>query len=102
MPRWVCSVSRPARFQWIYSRIVPDVAAFSLDMRSRVRHNYTYNVPCRTARRAKPMCGRTEAANHDAKRDALQQSSGLNPRPQDVQDELFRTNEFFDPRDLVQ
>jgi transposase len=48
------------------------------------------------------MTARTEAANNDAKRDALLQSSGLNPRPQDVQDELFRTNEFFDPRDLVQ
>jgi transposase len=48
------------------------------------------------------MTSRTDAANHDAKRDALHQSSGLNPHPQDVQDELFRTNEFFDPRDLVQ
>jgi transposase len=48
------------------------------------------------------MTARTDASNDDAKRDALQQSSGLNPRPQDVQDELFHTNEFFDARDLVQ
>jgi transposase len=48
------------------------------------------------------MTATTDAANDDAKRDALQQSSGLNSRPQNVQDELFRTNEFFDPRDLVQ
>jgi transposase len=48
------------------------------------------------------MTARTDASNHDAKRDALQQSSGLNPRPQDVQDELFQTNAFFDPVDLVQ
>lgn len=48
------------------------------------------------------MTARTDASSHDAKRDALQQCSGLNPRSQAVQDELFRTNEFFDPRDLVQ
>jgi transposase len=48
------------------------------------------------------MTAPTDASNDDAKHDALQQSSGLNSRPQDVQDELFRTNEFFDPRDLVQ
>jgi transposase len=48
------------------------------------------------------MTARTDASNHDAKRDALQESSALNSRPQDVQDELFRTNEFFDSRDLVQ
>jgi transposase len=48
------------------------------------------------------MTARTDASSDDAKRDALKQSSGLNPRPQAVQDELFRTNAFFDPRDLVQ
>lgn len=48
------------------------------------------------------MTARTDAANNNAKRDALQQSSALNPRPEAVQDELFRTNEFFDPHDLVQ
>jgi transposase len=41
-------------------------------------------------------------APHNAKREALQQSGGLNPHPTDVQDELFRANEFFDPCDLVQ
>ena len=38
----------------------------------------------------------------DAKLQTLQQQGTLNPRPKDVQDELFLQNEFFDPRDLVQ
>src|SRR5450432_3805955 len=33
---------------------------------------------------------------------ALRQSGSLNLRPQNVRDELFRDQEFFDPRDLVQ
>ncbi len=32
----------------------------------------------------------------------LQQQGTLNPRPQDVTDELFQDSDFFDPRDLVQ
>ena len=44
------------------------------------------------------MPNRPEA---DAKRNALRQSGTLNTRPQDVSDELFRQQEFFDPRDLV-
>jgi transposase len=40
--------------------------------------------------------------NPDAKLQTLQQQGTLNPRPKDVQDELFLQNEFFDPRDLVQ
>jgi len=32
----------------------------------------------------------------------LQQQGTLNPRPQDVTDELFQASEFFDPNDLVQ
>jgi len=48
------------------------------------------------------MTARTDASNPGAKRDALHQAGGLNPRPQDVQDDLFRINEFFDPHDLVQ
>jgi len=40
--------------------------------------------------------------NPDAKFQTLQQQGTLNPRPQDVRDELFLQNEFFDPRDLVQ
>jgi transposase len=48
------------------------------------------------------MTARTDASNPEAKRDALHQAGGLNPRPLDVQDDLFRTNEFFDPHDLVQ
>ena len=33
---------------------------------------------------------------------ALRQQGCLNPHPQQVNDELFRTREFFDPRDLIQ
>ena len=33
---------------------------------------------------------------------ALRQQGCLNPHPEQVSDELFRTREFFDPRDLVQ
>jgi transposase len=38
----------------------------------------------------------------DAKLEALRQQGTLNPRPDEVTDELFADNEFFDPRDLVQ
>ena len=41
-------------------------------------------------------------AGQPAKKRALQQHGTLNPRPQAVQDSLFRDSEFFDPRDLVQ
>lgn len=37
-----------------------------------------------------------------AKHTALKQSGALNPRPQDVRDERFQTNDFFDPHDLLQ
>ncbi len=37
-----------------------------------------------------------------AKQLALKQSGALNPHPQDVRDDLFQSNEFFDARDLVQ
>ncbi|HEX6034006.1 MAG TPA: helix-turn-helix domain containing protein [Anaerolineales bacterium] len=38
----------------------------------------------------------------DAKLQALRQQGTLNPRPDEVTDELFADNDFFDPRDLVQ
>ena len=38
----------------------------------------------------------------DPKTEALHQRRVLNPRPEAVTDERFRTGEFFDPRDLVQ
>jgi transposase len=38
----------------------------------------------------------------DPKADALREQGTLNPRPQDVTDELFGAGDFFDPRDLVQ
>ena len=41
-------------------------------------------------------------ADKDAKFEALQQQGTLNPRPEEVRDELFLQEEFFDPRDLVQ
>lgn len=36
------------------------------------------------------------------KADALRDHSSLNPRPEAVDDELFETADFFDPRDLLQ
>lgn len=41
-------------------------------------------------------------AEQDAKLRTLQQQGTLNRRPKSVRDELFRKDEFFDPRDLVQ
>jgi len=38
----------------------------------------------------------------DSKRATLRQNRTLNPHPQDVMDRLFKENEFFDSRDLVQ
>src|SRR5215831_8041196 len=38
----------------------------------------------------------------DPKMEALRQSGTLNPRPEDVTDELFKASEFFDARDVVQ
>lgn len=38
----------------------------------------------------------------DAKTEALLQQGALHPNPEDVHDEAFRRDEFFDPRDLVQ
>src|SRR5436853_4189022 len=40
--------------------------------------------------------------NLDRKDLALRQQGALHPHPEQVSDELFLTNEFFDPRDLVQ
>jgi transposase len=38
----------------------------------------------------------------DSKTGSLREEGTLNPRPQSVIDPLFASNEFFDPRDLVQ
>src|SRR6516162_6384173 len=38
----------------------------------------------------------------DRKHLALRQQGALNPHPEQVTDELFFTNEFFDTRDLLQ
>lgn len=38
----------------------------------------------------------------DAKHQTLRDLGVLHSRPEDVNDELFRTQEFFDPHDLVQ
>lgn len=40
--------------------------------------------------------------NPDPKDLALRRQGSLNPHPEQVTDELFLTNEFFDARDLVQ
>jgi transposase len=44
----------------------------------------------------------SERAQRDAKAEALRSQRVLNPRPETVTDERFRTDEFFDPRDMVQ
>jgi hypothetical protein len=44
----------------------------------------------------------TKKPNRDPKSQALQQEGALHPHPEQVTDELFLTDEFFDPRDLVQ
>ena len=41
-------------------------------------------------------------SRRDPKAEALRRQGALHPRPETVQDELFREAEFFDPRDLVQ
>ena len=43
-----------------------------------------------------------KAARRDAKARALAEQGVLNPEPDRVTDERFRTGVFFDPRDLVQ
>ena len=43
-----------------------------------------------------------KAPDDDPKMKALRQSGTLNPRPQDVREELFHEKEFFDARDLLQ
>src|SRR3954449_1780728 len=37
-----------------------------------------------------------------AKRSFLRQQGILNPRPEEIRDDKFRNNDFFDPEDLVQ
>lgn len=44
----------------------------------------------------------SKRSQQDAKAEALRRQRVLNPRPETVTDEQFRTDEFFDPRDLVQ
>jgi transposase len=39
---------------------------------------------------------------HDPKLKSLREQRALHRRPEKVQDETFRSNDFFDPRDLVQ
>lgn len=41
-------------------------------------------------------------SSSDLKLKALNEQGLLNPRPEDVTDQLFRENEFFDQRDLIQ
>ena len=40
--------------------------------------------------------------NEDSKVKKLEEKGGLNPKPQNVKDELFQEYDFFDPRDLFQ
>jgi len=38
----------------------------------------------------------------DPKLEALKKSGTLNPRPENISDDLFKSNEFFDKRDMIQ
>lgn len=40
--------------------------------------------------------------SEESKSQALREQGALHPRPESIDDEGFRTHEFFDPRDLVQ
>lgn len=44
----------------------------------------------------------SQPSGADPKAEALRQRRVLNPQPEAVRDDRFRTDEFFDPRDLVQ
>ena len=44
----------------------------------------------------------TQPDSQRAKAEALSEEGTLNPTPENVRDPKFLTNEFFDPRDLVQ
>jgi hypothetical protein len=43
-----------------------------------------------------------KASQRDLKERALEEAGVLNPDPESVTDGRFRSQEFFDPRDLVQ
>jgi len=43
-----------------------------------------------------------KSPQRDSKERALAEEGVLNPEPEGVRDERFRTEEFFDPRDLLQ
>ena len=58
-----------------------------------IRYNYSYIQFIHFME--KPM-------TKDSKADSLRRHGALNPHPERVSDELFRSNSFFDPRDLVQ
>ena len=59
------------------------------------RHNYPYTQVGDGERRPMPK-------NSDDKTKSLRRRGCLNPDPNRVTDELFDSNEFFDPQDLVQ
>ncbi len=44
----------------------------------------------------------TNAKDPDPKLDELRKRGALHPRPEQVTDEFFTTDEFFDPRDAIQ
>lgn len=44
----------------------------------------------------------TNSKDPDPKLDQLRQRGALHPRPEQVTDELFTADEFFDPRDAIQ
>jgi hypothetical protein len=71
---------------------IVDVSYFRLDI-----YILSYIIQLTVMKQAK-----MPARAVDAKASALGQHGALHPHPEQVQDELFVRNEFFDPRDLVQ
>ena len=59
----------------------------------RIRYNYSY---------IQFIHFMEKTMTKDSKADSLRRHGALNPHPERVSDELFRSNSFFDPRDLVQ
>lgn len=62
-------------------------------------HSYRNIIQLTVMKRAK---ANTPNRAVDAKAGVLGQHGALHPHPEQVQDEVFQRNEFFDPRDLVQ
>lgn len=84
----VCLISG----DWVYCKVT--ASRYGVD-RSAVEHIIQLTHMKQTA-------GSRPNRAVDAKSDALRQQGSLHPNPEHVRDEVFRREEFFDSRDLVQ